>query len=705
MQHSDLLDPAGLRRDAVARAHGVVDKLTIPDGAALAATGSFARGEMSPYSDLDLILLLPEGEELDDAELQQLWYPVWDSPLHLDAAIRTPAECAALVSGDDRSGLALLDITHVAGDAELSRAARTQVLEQWRRTVMARFDQLADTAIRRWHRSGSLVTFTRPDLKYGRGGLRDLDFLRALALGNVADAPALEAERTLLIDVRTLLHTRSRRSTDILEPEFAADIADDLGYTDRYELTASVVAAGKRIDDALTAAFATARALSPRRGTGAEEATPLAFDVVGRAGRVNLARKPDVTDPTLTLRVAAAAARHGLTIAESTLQQLRHVPPLPERWPENAARDFFALLSSPAHTPRVIDELERHGLFSRIVPEWAHVRGRLPGEPSHVQTIDQHLLETASRCASARTQVARPDLLLLAAIFHDLGKGYGRPHEMVGAELVAKMAARLGLSLSDRVRVQTLVAEHTTLARLAARFDPADDQARDLLLDACNYDVLTVELLGVLAEADAQATGPGVYTRTLAHAIDVLTRRAHDALTNLEPHRPIVSAPGRIGLKRSRAAGLTVFWRGRDQKEAHRLLAVLRIKAWGLEAVRMTKKDSGVVAEFDVRPRAQSLQSAADERSFVQAVKSARITHLPPPEPGATFLHWHSGRMLEVRTVDRDGVLGAVLLAVPELAWLKGRILGGTSIITLSFAGDVDRAQVERNVTSAMGSR
>lgn len=705
MTPSDLLDPAALRAETVARAHRVVDKLDLPPGAALAATGSFARGEMSPYSDLDLILLQPDDETLDEEALAQLWYPVWDSEFHLDAAIRTTAECAAVVTGDDRSGLALLDITHIAGDAALTDEARRQVLGAWRRTVIAHFDQISDTAISRWHRSGSLVTFTRPDLKYGRGGLRDLDLVRALALGNVADAPDLSAQRQLLTDVRTLLHVRSRRARDILEPEFAADIADDLQFHDRYELTAEVIRAGRAIDEALTAALATARGLSARRNPRQAHILPLALDVVSRGGEVSLTRKPNLADPALTLRVGAAAARHGLPNGESTLQQLREVPELPERWSAPAARDFFALLSSPAHTPRVVNDLERHGLFSRLVPEWQHVRGRMPAEPSHVRSIDQHLLRTVSECASARTHVARPDLLLLAALYHDLGKGYGQPHETVGAEFVARMAARLGLNLSDRARVQNLVAEHTTLARLSARYDPTDDEARDQLLDACSYDVLTVELLAVLAEADAKATGPGVYTRTLAHSLHVLTRRAHLALTNLPPQPPVVAAPGQVGLRTNGESSLTVYWRGRDQKEIHRLLAVLRMKAWGLDSVRLVRRGESLVAEFDVRPRTESFAAAADERAFVQAVKSARHTHMPQPEPGATFLHWHSGRMLEVRTPDRDAVLGAVLNAVPELAWLKARTPGGTSIITLSFVGDGDRAQVERNVTSALGSR
>src|SRR5699024_8351924 len=153
--------------------------------------------------------------------------------------------------------------------------------------------------------------------------------------------------------------------------------------------------------------------------------------------------------------------------------------------------------------------------WTRLVPEWGHIRGRMPRERTHIHTIDQHSLETVANCAAVGVSVARPDLLYRGALFHDIGKGYGRTHETVGAALVARMAARRGLNLPDRSRVHTLVAEHTTIARLATRHDPTADDTRDLLLDAVHYDRDTLDLLEVLTEADARATGPGVWNTRL----------------------------------------------------------------------------------------------------------------------------------------------------------------------------------------------
>lgn len=99
--------------------------------------------------------------------------------------------------------------------------------------------------------------------------------------------------------------------------------------------------------------------------------------------------------------------------------------------------------------------MDKFGLWERYVPEWNRIRGVLPRERNHSHTIDFHSVETVERCAQVRTTVGRPDLLLLGALFHDIGKGYGRPHEQVGAEMVTRMAQKLGLNLPDRMRVQT----------------------------------------------------------------------------------------------------------------------------------------------------------------------------------------------------------------------------------------------------------
>ncbi|WP_156228435.1 [protein-PII] uridylyltransferase [Corynebacterium comes] len=688
-------DPSALRSGAVARARELLAGLTVPEGCALVATGSLARGDMTPHSDLDLLLLHPAGT---DPDLADFWYPVWDSSFRVDHAVRTPSECVNMISADSTAALALLEMSHVSGDAELTARTRAAVLTRWRTEIHRNFNALVDTAIARWRRFGSVVAMTHPDLKNGRGGLRDLGLIRALSLANLCDEPPLAEERGLLLDVRTLLHTHARRRRDVLDPEFAEDIAAELGLTDRHELSARLADTARRIDAAVTTALATARSALGTRVRG--QRRPLDVDVVDDHGEITLSRRPDLSDPALLLRVAAASARTGLPVAPHTWQRLRELPELPEILPAAAAEDFFALLSSPLHTADVVNELDRHGLWVRLVPEWAHIRGRMPRERTHIHTIDQHSLVTVANCAAVGVSVARPDLLLLGALFHDIGKGQGRPHEQVGAEYVARMARRLDLHLPDRSRVQTLVAEHTTIARLASRFDPAADDTLDLLLDAVRYDRDTLDLLEVLTGADARATGPGVWNARLEAGLRTLVGRARRALVLAAPLRPYVHASAEIGLRANPEEDtLTVSWRGTDPQP---VLALIAAKAWKITAARIAVADE-LHAEFDARPTVQTLAEAADEPAFVQAYKSGVYTELPGIPPAPTLMTWR-GQVLEVRTGDRIGALGALIAVLPPVSWLSVTTPGATMIAQAAFAGPVDRRKVGRDVTRVLGT-
>lgn len=685
-----LIDAPAIRAATEAEVCALLGALVLPPGTALAATGSFARGEPTPHSDLDLVLLYRGA--LPDTH--KVWYPIWDAKKRLDYAVRTPAECARIAATDMTAALALLDLRFVAGQHELVEETTTLVRRQWRRTVAKSFNTLVDTAIARWNRSGSLVSMTRPDLKHGRGGLRDVELLKALGLANLCDVADLHPQRGLLLDVRTLLHVESRRARDVLDPEFATDIATQLGFSDRIALSRALADAGRTIDAALTEGLSTARQVlrKPRD----HKRRPLDLGVVDAGEQVQLARSHSLDDPGLVLRVAAAAARTGLPVADATWRRLKQVPPLPTPWPTTAVTDFFALLSSPDNTAELILAMDAHGLWEKIVPSWPHIRGRMPAEPNHINTIDVHCLNTVARCAHASVHVSRPDLLLLAALFHDIGKGYGRPHAQVGAEHVARMAATMGLNLRDRMCVQTLVAEHTLLAALATTRDPLDDASLDLLLDALHYDPVAVELLRQLTEADARATGPGVWNHRLAHSVDTLNHRASKALTSLSPRRPHVSAPTEIGLS-AHGDTASIHWRG---SEIMRILGPIAAKGWNITAARMVVEKQQLQAEFEVRAMHTD---GFNETEFIQAYKSGVFQSLPPIVPAAIATHWYEN-VLEVRAVDRRGAFGALLAALPRFHWCTVELPGATMIARFHLTGNYNRAEVERNVTQALAN-
>ena len=704
-----MLNAAQIRGEAQATARRVFRSRQLPPGPARAATRSVAPPEKTPQSDIDVILIYPEGHDPDPALVEKLWLPVWDAKYRLDYALRTPQECAAIAAEDASAGFAQLDLAFVAGRKILVDEARAQLLAAWRRQLQRGFDDFVDTAIIRWKRSGAVAAMTNPDLKNGRGGLRDIQLLRAMALGNLCDFPDLDVEKQLLLDVRTLLHVKARRHRDILDPEFAADVAADLGFENRYALTAALVGAAATVNKAVERGLATARGVLGRNAlaAGRGQRRPLDVDVVAEGGVIYLSRKPNVEDPWLLTRVAAAAARTGYAVAETTWHQLQKLPNLPPRWPRAAVDDFFAILSSPQYTPRVIQDLDRYGLWERLVPEWGHVRGLLPRERSHVRAVDHHLIATVTRCAEVRTSVARPDLLLLAALYHDIGKGYERPHAQVGAEMIARQAARMRLSVADRSRAQILVAEHTTLARLAATMDPFSDAARDALLAAAHYDPLIISLLAVLAKADAQSTGPSVWTPRVEQAQKLIVSRALEALKPGVLQRPAVHVPlSTEGVALTvdwEDQEVTVSWCGSSKGELKRIFALLSALGWTIVRANIVKEDDGTYkAEFFIRTVQQTLKEAAQEIRFIQSYNSRTYTELPDIEGEVTTAAFDVGGILVIRTVERIGALGHLIEALPDFVWLRHEIMGATMIVNVFLAGEASRATVVGNVTRAL---
>jgi [protein-PII] uridylyltransferase len=162
--------------------------ITPTSGFAIVATGGLGRREFVPYSDLDLMLLhdnMPTDVVTQVAEL--LWYPLWDANIRLDHSVRTVPEALTVASEDISAGLAMLEVRHIAGDSELSQLLIGGARRQWRTGIGSRFDELVAHTQARWDRSGQIAHRAEPDLKCGRGGLRDVQLLNALAIAQLAD--------------------------------------------------------------------------------------------------------------------------------------------------------------------------------------------------------------------------------------------------------------------------------------------------------------------------------------------------------------------------------------------------------------------------------------------------------------------------------------------------------------------------------------
>ncbi|MFJ6611913.1 [protein-PII] uridylyltransferase [Streptomyces sp. NPDC091289] len=533
-------------------------------GAALVAVGGYGRGELSPRSDLDL-LLLHDGSAAAAALAalaDSLWYPVWDLGLALDHSVRTPGEARRTAGEDLKVQLGLLDARPVAGDLGLVASLRTAVLADWRNQAPKRLPALHELCQERAERMGELQFLLEPDLKEARGGLRDATALRAVAASWVADAPreGLAEARRVLLDARDALHLTTGRATDRLALQEQDQVAEALGLLDADVLLRKVYEAARTVSYATDVTWREvnrvlrARSVRPKlramlsggrvSAKPAPERTPLADGVVDADGEVVLARaaRPE-RDPVLTLRAAAAAAEAGLPLSRHLVRHLATTArPLPVPWPPEAREELVTLLGAGEATVGVWEALEAEGIITRLLPDWERVHCRPQRNAVHTWTVDRHLVETAVRAASLTRRVHRPDLLLVAALLHDIGKGWPGDHSVAGEVIARDMATRIGFDKHDVGVIATLVRHHLLLVDTATRRD-LDDPATVRSVAEAVSSASTLELLHALTEADALATGPAAWSSWRASLVTDLVKRVAAVLAGELPEEPEETAP------------------------------------------------------------------------------------------------------------------------------------------------------------------
>jgi [protein-PII] uridylyltransferase len=663
---------------------------------ALVAVGGYGRREPAPGSDFDLVLVHDGHADDVKSVADGVWYPLWDAGVGLDHSVRTIAEAADVAASDLKAALGMLDARHVAGDPALTAQLRETVYVRWRRDARRRLEELVEATRDRWDKSGELAFLLEPDLKESRGGLRDVHALHAVAASWLVDVPLarIEPAHTLLLDVRGELHRRSTRPTDRLVLQEHAAVAAALGYDDVDALMREVSSAGRAIAFAADETWRRVRgALRPARRwrQRAPVRRPLADDVVEQDGEVVLARDADPAgDPVLMLRVAGAAAQNALPIARHTMDRLAaESGPMPEPWPDSARDWLLALFGAGADAVPIVEALDQAGLLVRLIPEWERVRCKPQRNPVHRFTVDRHLVEAAAHAAALTRRVARPDLLLLGALLHDIGKGWSGDHTDAGIAAVPVIARRMGLPPQDRAVLVALVRHHLLLPDTATRRDLDDPATAQLVADAVG-DRGTLELLHALTEADALATGPAAWGDWKAGLVANLVRRAAaiivgapvetgdglddaqhalaaagELAVHVDGDRVTVVAPDRPGL----------LWRWAGVLALHRLT---------IRAATATSVGPTAVTVFNVNPRFGSapdwdrlradvrrayddaipLAAHLAERERAYALESGHV--VPPRVLWDDAASQHSS-VVEVRAHDSVGLLYRLTHALAEL--------------------------------------
>ena len=372
---------------------------------------------------------------------ERLWYPIWDSKIRLDHSVRSVGGARQIARTDLPAMLGMLDLRHIAGDPELAVTLHRRVLADWRADAKNRLEALRASCLERAKRSGELAFATTPDLKESRGGLRDLVVMRAVAASWVADCPhqGLEEARSALLDVRDVVQTMASRSTDRLQVQDQDAVAQALGLDDRDVLLRHVAGIARTVDHASDLTWHRVdRALSRPAGRHHRCRRPAdppdrphparrRHRRAGGRGRAGQGRqpghRPDAGRSGRRRRRAGRPAGVARRPCCGWPGPARRCP-IPGRPP--ALDAFLALLGAGEPMIAAWEDLDQAGLIANLLPGWERLRSMPQRDPIHLFTVDRHLMETAVVASGLVRRVARPDLLLLAAILHDIGKGHPR---------------------------------------------------------------------------------------------------------------------------------------------------------------------------------------------------------------------------------------------------------------------------------------
>jgi [protein-PII] uridylyltransferase len=700
-----------------------------PAGVALVAVGGYGRAELSLQSDID-VLLLHVGRPDIGALADRLWYPIWDARLKLGHAVRTPKEALALAADDLDTATGLLQVRHLAGDAALTEALAAKALVQWRKRAKRWLTAMARRVRERHAQAGEVAFLLEPDLKEGRGGLRDVHALRwAQAARSILweeDGGGLGDAYETLLAVRVELHRRTGRPGDRLLLQEQDAVAEALGQPDADVMMRTIAQAARRI--AWTSDDAWVRIESSLSGPlgRVRRDRSLGDGLHLRDGEVHVGDDADVAgDPGMALRAASAAARHGTLLARGTLARLAAEAPVPtDPWPDaTRAALVDLLLAGPPAVP-LLEALDQQGVWERYVPEWPEVRSKPQRNAYHRFTVDRHLWEAAVQAGALAGRVERPDLLVLAGLLHDIGKGRGGDHTDNGVRLLADIGPRMGLGERDAGVLTALCRHHLLLADVATRRD-VDDPATIDMVAAALGDREVLSLLAALTEADSLATGPAAWSDWKAGLVRALVARVDHVLGGgdaaeatgefptaaqrdllaagrqaivTDGERLTVVTPDRHGLF-SRVAGVLAL-HGLDVVEA----AVATEEGWAIEVFRVVSSFGPTFswrkAEADLeRALAGKLALRARLADRARTYGSRRKPAHEDVEPEVRFDLDASGdaTVVEVHAPDGLGVLYRITSALADLDYdivgAKVQTLG-PQVVDSFFVRDTTGAKV-----------
>lgn len=572
---------------------------------ALVATGGYGRGELAPFSDIDLLFLIPyKATPWAENVAEYMLYVLWDLGVKVGHATRTPEDCVRLAKEDLTIQTSLLESRYVWGDADLFRNAATRF---YKRVISGSSQAFIEAKLQerdnRHEKMGNTRYVVEPNVKDGKGGLRDLQTLWWIArhlyginrantsqpnILTVTENRQFQKSESFLWTVRVAMHFLSNRADERLTFDMQRRLSQALQYKDRpaasgverfmkhYFLVAKQVGDLTRIFCAVLEAREQKTLFSRLVRTKKVQG----FGVEG--GRLITLNDDDFADnPVLMLKIFAVADRKDLDIHPATLrlikQNLKKLTRSVRMDPE-ANRYFLELLTSERNGETNLRRMNEAGVFGRFIPDFGRVVAQMQYDMYHHYTVDEHTIRAIGLLAKIEAgeleeehplstnviqKVLSRNVLYVAVLLHDIAKGRGGDHSLLGAEVAQRVCPRLGLKPSETETVAWLVRWHLLMSNTAFKRDLSDPKT---IQDFCDIvkSPERLRLLLLLTVVDIRAVGPNVWNgwkgqllRELYYAAEGVLMVGHATIGRNE----------RVAHKKEQLAQSLVGWSARAIKK------------------------------------------------------------------------------------------------------------------------------------------
>ena len=547
---------------------------------ALMAVGGYGRGEMAPFSDVDLLFLTPyKITAWAESVIESMLYILWDLKLKVGHASRTIKDCLRLGREDFTIRTALLEHRFIDGDVGLAQELDDRLWKDLFRNTASEFvEAKLQERGERLRRHGGQRYLVEPNVKEGKGGLRDLQSLfwiakytrRVKTVSALVDAKVFtEDERddfasaeNFLWAARSHLHLVAGRANEVLSFDMQVEVADRMGYRDHggrrgvehfmqdYFRHATRVGELTRIlltdleaqhvkqEPAILTMFRNAR----RKKLKPE------FKL--RKNRLDVAGpKTFLKNPLNILRAFEEALRTGYLLHPNLMRLIAanlHLLDEKTRWNKDAARIFLDTLLKHGNPERALRRMNELGVLGAFIPEFGKIIAMMQFNMYHSYTVDEHTIQTISVLA----QIERDELveelpiassilndgvnrkiIYVALLVHDLGKGQQEDHSILGAKLARQICPRLGLTTEETETVEWLVRYHLLMSDMAQKRDIADPRTVRDFAKAVKT-VKRLDLLCVLTVCDIRGVGPDTWNNWKASLIRALYRQTRRGLEN-----------------------------------------------------------------------------------------------------------------------------------------------------------------------------